>query len=110
MFKEKTRARYVMVPEDDPQWVRFWAAYPRRDSKKEARKAWAQMNPPEELVDRMLVALAWQAPVNRWDADKRGFAPYPASWLRGERWDDERPPATAGNNGSRRPAWAQEQR
>ena len=90
MPKKKTRAAYVMVAEDDPQWARFWDAYPHRVSKKEARKAWALISPSPELVDRMLRALAWQVPL--WA--KQGYGtPYPASWLHADRWDDE-PPAS----------------
>lgn len=89
MLKPKTRSNYVMVDEDDPQWRRFWDAYPHRVSKKDARKAWAQINPSPELVDRMLYALSWQVPL--WA--KQGYGtPYPASWLNAERWTDE-PPA-----------------
>lgn len=86
--RKTTRANYRMVAENDPQWMRFWDAYPYRVSKKEARKAWADLDPHPELVDRMLVALAWQGPL--WA--KQGYGtPYPASWIRAERWTDEMP-------------------
>ncbi len=84
------RDGYVMVPEDDVQWMMFWAAYPRRASKKEARKAWAQLNPASELVHEILAALEWQVPAYKWDGEKADYAPHAASWLRGERWKDER--------------------
>ena len=82
------RADYVMVDEDDPQWQRFWDAYPLRVAKKEARKAWADLMPSVELVDRMVRTLAWQGPI--WACQGYGM-PYPASWLRAERWTDELP-------------------
>lgn len=88
----KTRAHYQMVREDDPDFARFWDAYPKRLSKKEARKTWLKLNPPSALVDRMVDALAWQVPTYRWDGDKWDYAPYPASWLNGERWTDSPPP------------------
>lgn len=80
-----------MVNEDDPQFTRFWDKYPRRVSKKDARRAWLQLNPSPELVDRMIAALEWQVRAYRWATDKIDFAPYPASWLNGERWTDEAP-------------------
>lgn len=86
----RTRAHYVMAPEDDPQWQRFWNKYPRRCSKKEARRAWAKLNPTPVLVDEMMEALDWQIP--QWAQDGFRFAPYPASWLNAERWTDEPPP------------------
>jgi hypothetical protein len=77
-----------MVAEDDPGFARFWAAYPWRIAKLDARKAWAQLNPASELIDRMITTLAWQTRL--WEQQGYG-TPYPATWIRGERWKDERP-------------------
>ena len=90
-----TRNGNRMVDQDDPQWQRFWNAYPHRVSKKEARKAWAALNPDLALVDQMLGALAWQAPL--WARQGYG-TPYPASWLNAERWTDERPANGSGHH------------
>lgn len=86
----RTRANYLMVEENDPQWCRFWDAYPSRVAKKDARKAWMDVRPSPDLVDRMLTALEWQSA--QWSRQGYG-TPYPASWLRAERWTDEPPPA-----------------
>ena len=86
------RTHYLMVDEDDPQWLRFWAAYPKRVSKKDARKAFAELNPTPELVDKMIEALAWQSQQPQWTKDGGQYAPFPATWLHKEKWDDE-PPA-----------------
>ena len=86
------RDSYLLVDEHDPQWLRFWMAYPHCVAKKEARKAWAQLQPSPALVDQMIEALAWQAPL--WAQQGYG-TPYPASWLRAERWEDEPPKAVA---------------
>ena len=88
MPTRKTRAHYVMVDEDDSQFARFWNAYPLRTAKKEARKAWAKLNPSPALVDRMVETLTWQSAL--WLRQGYG-TPYPASWLNGERWTDEPP-------------------
>jgi hypothetical protein len=79
-----------MVPEDDPGFSRFWAQYPRLVAKKDARKAWAKLNPSPALVEQILAALEWQIPAFQWDGAKAEFAPYPASYLNAERWKDER--------------------
>lgn len=100
------RDSYVMVAEDDPGWLRFWDAYPRRCSKKEARKAWSKLKPSPELVDRIVAALAWQVPLRQWDGPKQDYAPYPASWLNGERWTDAPPNAQRERNHQR---WNDEQ-
>jgi hypothetical protein len=96
--RKKTRADYRMVSEDDPQWRRFWDAYPKRVSKKEARKAWAHLQPDAATVDQMLATLAWQCQQPGWVKDGGQFVPYPASWLRDARWEDE-PPTKLGPSG-----------
>lgn len=83
------RDHYRLVPEDDPQWKRFWDCFPRRVSKKEARKAWLQINPSPADVDRMIETLEWQK--QEWAGIEPQYVPHPASWLRAERWTDERP-------------------
>jgi hypothetical protein len=67
----------------------FWAAYPKKRAKKDALKAFTQLAPNAELVAKMLDALAWQVRQPEWLKDGGQFIPYPASWLRDERWDDE---------------------
>ena len=66
---------------------RVWAAYPRREAKKDARKAWGQVN-ADAHVDVILTALEWQRQSDSW---KRGYVPLLATYLRGERWEDENP-------------------
>jgi hypothetical protein len=82
------RAAYVMVAEDDAAFMAFWNAVPLRTAKKDARRAWAVLNPSPELVQEILTALAWQTPM--WAQQGYG-APYPATYLNGERWTDECP-------------------
>lgn len=67
----------------------FWALYPRRVAKKDARTAWAKID--AKHYPTILTALYEWARI--WDA--RGepeYTPYPASWLNGERWEDDFPP------------------
>lgn len=64
----------------------FWEAYPRHEAKKDARKAWGQVNPSEETLGKILAALEWQKQCDQW---LRGYIPLPATYLRGERWEDE---------------------
>lgn len=87
------RDQCQLVPEDDPDFARFWAKYPKRVAKKEARRAWAQLKPTPATVDRMLETLEWQSQQPAWMRDGGQYIPYPASWLRAERWTDEAPVA-----------------
>jgi hypothetical protein len=68
---------------------KFWSSYPRRVAKGDARKAWlqtAKIRPPMPLL---LAAVEAQKQSEQWLKDGGTFIPYPASWLRAERWDDE---------------------
>lgn len=67
----------------------FWLLYPRRVAKLAARKAWAKISP--DLYAEILTTLvAWR---QVWRDKDPEFLPYPATWLNGERWEDELPPA-----------------
>jgi hypothetical protein len=77
-----------LLPDDDPDFARFWAAYPLRISRMDARRAWGALAPSQSLIEQILAALAWQREI--WS--QTGFGvPYPATWLRAERWTDEQP-------------------
>jgi hypothetical protein len=78
-----------LIQTDDGGFDRFWAAYPRHASKKDAQKAWAVLNPTPAILTRILDALRWQVTTPQWTKDGGAFVPYAATWLRGERWDDE---------------------
>ncbi len=64
---------------------KFWQAYPRKIAKGDARKAWTQTQKIRPELDFILRAI--EAQKETWENPK--FIPYPATWLRAERWDDE---------------------
>ena len=64
----------------------FWAAYPRRVGKGAARAAFdkaCRKARPEAII------AAITAQVDAGCFKDLMFCPYPATWLNGERWDDE---------------------
>ena len=71
----------------DDGFDRVWAEYPKHVKKKEAKKAWTQLHPSLELIDRIVAAVRWQRATPAWSDAQ--FIPHFASWIRGERWDDE---------------------
>ena len=77
------------APPEDPDFARFWAAYPRKVGKGAARKAWAKMRPPIDLVLRTVRAFS---DTEQWRRENGRFTPHPATWLNQERWNDT-PPA-----------------
>lgn len=70
---------------------RFWSAYPRKQAKPPAVKAFAKLNPDDALLTTMLSALSRQAASEQWKKDGGQFVPYPATWLNARRWEDEQP-------------------
>lgn len=69
--------------EIEDRFDEFWQQYPRRDGKQDARKAWAQVT---KKVDAQTILDGLAAYAFRPDPQ---FIPMPASWLRGQRWEDE---------------------
>lgn len=68
----------------------FWANYPRKDGKVQARKAWpkaCKRLPPERLVKAAEVWAGWWAEVGK----DREHIPHASTWLNNDRWNDERP-------------------
>lgn len=77
---------------DDVQQKRFdefWQAYPKRVAKGDAKKAWLKLRPSKELLARIVKAIGEQKKSEQWRRDRGQFIPYPATWLRADRWEDE---------------------
>jgi hypothetical protein len=67
----------------------FWKAYPRKVAKGDARKAWIQTEKIRPSLSNILEAIENQKNTQQWMENEGMFIPYPATWLRQERWDDE---------------------
>jgi hypothetical protein len=72
----------------------FWAAYPRKQAKKAAEKAYVKAR-RAATADEIIGALG---PLKQQHSDPRTrqYVPHAASWLNGERWKDEAPPSSNG--------------
>ena len=88
--------------EPDADFDRFWRAYPRKQAKGAARKAFAKARKKAPL-DVMLSAVEKQK--TSWDWTKEGgqYIPQPASWLNGERWNDNWEGGSPQRNGGMEP-------
>ena len=82
-----TRAR------EEERFAKFWAAYPRKEAKQTAKKAFEKLNPTEELLQEMLKAVERFKTSAQWQEEGGRFIPYPATWLNQRRWEDELPKA-----------------
>jgi hypothetical protein len=66
---------------------KFYAAYPKKVAKADAEKAWRQKVKPEEV--EAIIARVELNKLGEWLGKEKRFIPHPASWLRGQRWNDE---------------------
>lgn len=67
----------------------FWKAYPRKKYKERARKAWAKINPNQDLLRKMMDSLEREKKTDQWTRDSGNYIPHPATWLNGRCWEDE---------------------
>ena len=73
----------------EKQFDKFWQAYSKKVSKKQAQKSWKKINPSLELFEKILKALEMVKQTEQWKKDNGKYVPYPATWLNQERWTDE---------------------
>lgn len=84
-------------PQGDVDWAlfeQFWSAYPRKQNKERARRAWKKLRPDMALCQAMSDALERDKRSEQWRKNNGEFIPHPSSWLNGRRWEDEGPPGT----------------
>lgn len=70
------------------EFEQWWQCYPRKVAKGDARKAWLQTAKIRPAIDKMIRAVIVAKASEQWLKDGGQFIPYPATYLRGERWDD----------------------
>lgn len=74
---------------DDTEFARFWAAYPRKVGKGEARKAWAKVIKSGITVDQVLAGVeSYKRDLARRRVEPN-FIKHPGPWLNAERWTDQ---------------------
>lgn len=74
---------------DEQEFDVFYKAYPRKVAKGDARKAWQATKKIRPPISDILAAIMAQTKTDQWTKDNHAYIPYPATWLRAERWDDE---------------------
>jgi hypothetical protein len=78
----------------DLAFDQFWNVYPKKVGKTDARKAFAKVEMPVEIL---INAVQKQKASAQWTKDGGQFIPNPSTWLNQGRWEDELP--VAGNSG-----------
>lgn len=72
---------------DEEEFQGFWEKFPRKEARKDALKAWRQLTGAQ----RFRASAGIEMHVRYWQVSGRTkqYIPLCASWLRGERFDDE---------------------
>lgn len=65
---------------------KFWSAYPRKSAKAEAKKAFSKIT-ADQLESTILPDIEKRKKCSQWQDQQ--YIPYPATYLRNERWNDE---------------------
>ena len=87
--KQKEQDEQLMA-----RFERFWLAYPRHVNKQAALKAFKKINPDDAVMEIILREIEHQSKSAQWTKDNGQFIPHPATWLNGNRWEDELPAET----------------
>jgi hypothetical protein len=75
--------------DEDPCWLRFWAAFPLKKSKQEARDKWAKAIRAGEDPELIIAGAERYAAEMRRENKPKSAIKHPNGWLSGRRWDDE---------------------
>lgn len=67
----------------------FWSEYPKKAAKKDALKAFAKLNPDEALLGKIINHLSQRRLSHDWIKDGGAYIPHPATFLNGQRWEDQ---------------------
>lgn len=84
------RRRSARAPLACVAFAEFWKAYPRREAKANAEKAWVANN-CAPLITQILVAVRARKVCADWTKEGGRFIPHPATWLNRRGWEDEIP-------------------
>jgi hypothetical protein len=79
--------KYEYIPET-PEFARFWAVYPKKQNKADAKKAWRQTEMIRPSIEVVLKAVINEKSSNKWRKDGGDYIPLPATWLRAEGWEN----------------------
>ncbi|QDH59467.1 replication protein [Pandoraea pnomenusa] len=84
---QKTTPKDILSRSLRERFEIFWAGYPKRKSKKTAEKAFAKLNPDEQLFTDLMAGLGRAKTSVQWANPQ--YIPHAASWLNAGGWMDE---------------------
>lgn len=80
------------------EFLEFWKAYPRKDSKADCLKTWKRKKLGLHLPT-ILADIARRKGGDDWQKSGGQFIPMPATYLNQDRWADSEPPSPAADSG-----------
>ena len=87
--KPKGKRRDKSAPAHNPEaFDIMWAAYPRKDSRQTAVRAWDKLKPDRALCRTMYDALKRQCRSEQWAEDGGRYIPMFSTWLNQRRWEN----------------------
>jgi phage replication O-like protein O len=86
--KDKEQKTKSIAPQATREnFEKFYSAFPKKKSRAQAEKAFAKINPDEQLLTAILAGLQRAMKSGQWQDPQ--YIPYPASWLNAKGWEDE---------------------
>ena len=68
----------------------FYAAYPKKVGRREAEKAWRKLDPPPQLIERIMRDIKERVEQGAWCiGEGKQYIPGPAPYLNQHRWEDD---------------------
>ena len=98
-LRKPTRLRAVGPVAEHQDFAQFWSAYPKKEDKKEAQRAFDKAMTKTSLGD-ILPALGRAIASEQWTKDRGKYIPLASTWLNKERWTDQ---PTTSNGSMHRP-------
>lgn len=107
--EKRTDQSFAHRRDAEREFAQFWAAYPRKKSKGQARKTWDKISKAKELPDLsvLLAAIAAAKAGHDWQQADGKYIPYPSTWLNDQGWEDEQgtPGGVLKKQSGRCPEW-----
>lgn len=82
----KDKRKTEKESETEKRFARFWEVYPAKVKKKDAFAAWRKLDPSDGLTEEMIGSVKEHCATDTW---AKGYVPYPATFIRGEMWNDD---------------------
>ena len=87
--QEQEQDKTLLSESDDSNdFEQFWTAYPKKQAKQEASKAFRSAKVKPEQLQTVLQDIKRRGSSPDWQKDGGKFIPLPATYLRGKRWED----------------------